>query len=358
MGNNHRKIIRMKNILFGLLLLSGIVKGQAPTPPTTQGGLLSMYNIVLGGQGMTVDDSASLAAWVRDSINLRLYANNPSVTGTLSVPAIELNGTSITATGTQLNYLNTASSNIQTQINAKSPTASPTFTGVVTMPTPFTLGATSVTTTAAQFNYLNTASSNIQTQLNAKLDNEDKVKTYQALGGGILAENPFVDQTQGGTSNTLTDGRCYFSPVYLSKAATITGVKWLQRVTGSYTSDNENRVGLYTYSAGTMTLVASCANDGNLWQTVGTATYGSKAFSATYSAEAGLYFVGAVYNSSAQSTAPTIGGSTVSVAAQNTIDFTNSAKLSSYVTASTLPTSQAMSGTTTTGTLLYNFSIY
>lgn len=241
----------------------------------------------------------------------------------------------------------------------KAPIANPIFTGVVTMPTPFTLGATSITTTAAQLNYLNTASSNIQSQLNTKLDNEDKIKTYQALGGGIIAENPFVDQTQGGTSTALTDGRCYFSPVYLSKSATITGVKWLQRVTGSYTADNENRIGLYEYSAGTMTLVASCANDGTLWSTVGTSTYGSKAFTTPYSAAGvGLYFIGAIYNSSAQTTAPTVGGATVSVAAQTTIDFTNSAKLSSYVTTSTLPTSQAMSGTTSTGASLYNFSIY
>ena len=252
---------------------------------------------------------------------------------------------------------------IRTQIidsaAVKAPIASPIFTGTVTMPTPFTLGATSITTTAAQFNYLNTASSNIQSQLNTKLDNEDKIKTYQALGSGILAENPFVDQTQGGVSTALTDGRCYFSPVYLSKSATITGVKWLQRVTGNYTPDNENRIGLYEYSAGTMTLVASCANDGTLWSSVGTLTYGSKAFTTPYAAAGtGLYFVGAIYNSSAQTTAPTVGGSTVSVAAQTTIDFTNSAKLSSYVTTSTLPTSQAMSGTTSTGTLLYNFSIY
>lgn len=37
------------------------------------------------------------------------------------------------------------------------PLASPTFTGTVTIPTPFTLGATSVTTTGTQINYLNAA---------------------------------------------------------------------------------------------------------------------------------------------------------------------------------------------------------
>jgi hypothetical protein len=41
-----------------------------------------------------------------------------------------------------------------------------TFTGTHTIPTPFIVGATSVTTTGTQLNYLNTATSNIQTQLN------------------------------------------------------------------------------------------------------------------------------------------------------------------------------------------------
>lgn len=40
---------------------------------------------------------------------------------------------------------------------AYAPIASPTFTGTVTIPTPFTLGATSVTSTGTQLNYLNAA---------------------------------------------------------------------------------------------------------------------------------------------------------------------------------------------------------
>jgi len=45
----------------------------------------------------------------------------------------------------------------QTALDLKAPLASPTFTGTVTVPTPFTLGATSVTATGTQLNYLNTA---------------------------------------------------------------------------------------------------------------------------------------------------------------------------------------------------------
>ena len=58
---------------------------------------------------------------------------------------------------TELTYVKGVTSALQTQLGLKAPLASPTFTGTVTMPTPFTLGATSVTSTGTQLNYLNAA---------------------------------------------------------------------------------------------------------------------------------------------------------------------------------------------------------
>lgn len=46
---------------------------------------------------------------------------------------------------------------LTTDLGLKAPKASPTFTGTVTIPTPFTLGAVSVTTTGTQLNYLSLA---------------------------------------------------------------------------------------------------------------------------------------------------------------------------------------------------------
>lgn len=43
---------------------------------------------------------------------------------------------------------------LQDQVDAKAPIASPTFTGTVTIPTPFTLGAVSVTATGTELNLL------------------------------------------------------------------------------------------------------------------------------------------------------------------------------------------------------------
>ena len=55
---------------------------------------------------------------------------------------------------TELTYVKGVTSAIQTQIDTKAPTASPTFTGTVTIPTPFTLGAVSVTSTGTELNIL------------------------------------------------------------------------------------------------------------------------------------------------------------------------------------------------------------
>ena len=50
--------------------------------------------------------------------------------------------------------LKTDTSSLSNRINLKAPIASPEFTGVVTIPTPFKLGTTNVTSTGTQLNYL------------------------------------------------------------------------------------------------------------------------------------------------------------------------------------------------------------
>lgn len=181
----------------------------------------------------------------------------------------------------------------------------------------------------------------------ADLESDITLKAYQAMGSSIKA------MTIGGmqfpsksTSAVLTDGQVRFCAVYLSRAQTITGVKWFQIANGNYTADNNNKIGLYSYSGGTLTLVASCANDGNLWKP-GAGVFTSKAFSTPYDALAGLYFVGMLYNNSAQTTAPSLcaSGGTVDDTDQVALDFTNSTKMSASLAGQTdLPASQAMSG--------------
>jgi hypothetical protein len=172
------------------------------------------------------------------------------------------------------------------------------------------------------------------------------ISAYKALGSAIKAETIGVTLMNITTSVALADGLAKIIPVYLSTPQTLTGVQWYQAVQGVYTGDNYNGALLCTYAAGTYTVVASSTNDANIW-TVASNTWGSKAFSSPYSAQAGLYFIVLVYNSSAQTTAPTIGsGAAFTNAAVSGADFTNSGVLAGFASVSTLPTTIAATSVT------------
>lgn len=166
------------------------------------------------------------------------------------------------------------------------------------------------------------------------------------LGSAMVAYPPAGGTELIQTSLSLTSGEIRFMPVYIPAAITITGVKFHMWTQGVFTAASlNNTVGLYSYSGGTLTQVAVSANNDNLWKAASNA-WASQAFSATYNALAGLYFIGALYRQSAQTTAPALGAmSSSSQNAPNTADFANSAKLYSFwPTQTVLPTSVTMSG--------------
>lgn len=68
--------------------------------------------------------------------------------------------------------------------------ASPTFTGTVTIPTPFTLGAVSVLPTGTELNYVDGVTSSIQTQLDSKIGLSSLSATspiFYSSGTGIIS---------------------------------------------------------------------------------------------------------------------------------------------------------------------------
>lgn len=174
---------------------------------------------------------------------------------------------------------------------------------------------------------------------------------WNALGSGIKGTHIVAPDLIPRTSNSLGSGTLSFNAYYLPVATTITGVKWYQVTKGNYTANNYNGVALYSYSAGTLTLVASSTNDGTIWSTPSTQTWGSKAFSSTYSASAGIYFIGILYSSSAQTTAPAL-GQPASAWTSNlfNIDYTNSARSVTQITGQTsLASSYSTTALATTG---------
>jgi len=178
---------------------------------------------------------------------------------------------------------------------------------------------------------------------------------YQDLGSTFKSYPLTMPQgiTSITTNSSLSATSARFVIIYIPLSATITGVKWYHVTQGVYTANNYNGVGLYTYSAGNLTLVASSTNDGDIWKAAAN-TWQTKAFTSPYVATAGIHVISALYCSSAQTTAPSIGSAQNSTnAAIMTNDFTNSAKISASLgSQNSLPASTAMSSLTANNTNL------
>ena len=74
-------------------------------------------------------------------------ANGTSGTIAPDLSTLTINGTDVTATAAELNYVDGVTSGIQAQIDTKAPLASPTFTGTATIPTATITTATMTTAT-------------------------------------------------------------------------------------------------------------------------------------------------------------------------------------------------------------------
>ena len=93
-------------------------------------------NKIIKGSEFTTEFTA-----IKSAFALAAPVANPTFTGTVTIPTaavttanvttFTLGGTTITATGAELNYMDGVTSNVQTQLDAKAPLASPTFTGTV-----------------------------------------------------------------------------------------------------------------------------------------------------------------------------------------------------------------------------------
>jgi hypothetical protein len=177
------------------------------------GGTIGPYASTVGGVAWgDITGTLSNQTDLNTALGLKSPIASPTFTGTVVIPTpFTLGATSVTVTGTEINYLTGTTSAIQTQLNAKAPTADPTFTGAVVIPTPFTLGATSVTATGTQLNYVASATGTTGTT-NTNL----VFSASPTFTGTVTLETPF---TLGGTSVTTSGIRLN----YLGSAAGTTG---------------------------------------------------------------------------------------------------------------------------------------
>ena len=141
--------------------------GTIVLPSTTSIGDVSSQEIsYLNGVTSSVQTqitnlSNNTATSISDLETLKAPLADPTFTGNVVLPAT----TSIdNVSGTEISYLNGATSNIQQQIDAKSPLESPTFTGTVSLPQTTSIGAVSET----EIQYLNGVTAGIQGQIDTK----------------------------------------------------------------------------------------------------------------------------------------------------------------------------------------------
>lgn len=173
----------------------------------------------------------------------------------------------------------------------------------------------------------------------------------QLLGSPIKSTGigaPFLPNTGTG----MSDGRSYYNAVYVDKKITSTGVAFYQATQGAFTADNFNGLALYSYSAGTATQIAITANDGNIWKNT-SGTWVQVAWTASVTIEPGVYYIGALYNTSVQTTAPVIGVfNPVAIGNYFAPLTTNSSKIFGGIVnlVNTFPSSQALSNWTNIST--------
>lgn len=102
----------------------------------------------------------------------------------------------------------------QTALNLKSNIASPTFTGTVTVPTPFTLGAVSVTTTGTQLNYLNAATGTTGTTSTKLVFSTSPALVTPDLGTPtVLVGTNITGTAEGLTAGTVTTNANLTGPI-------------------------------------------------------------------------------------------------------------------------------------------------
>ena len=155
----------------------------------------------LDGIQSTLTDQTAALETANSAILTKAPSENPTFTGTVSLPTTTSVGDVSSA---EIGHLNGVTSAIQTQIDAKldsgvaagtyAPLNDPTFGGTVSLPSTTSIGDVSST----EVGYLNGVTSSIQTQLNAKAPTNNpsfeisqlSLGTPTQLNGAIPGEDP------------------------------------------------------------------------------------------------------------------------------------------------------------------------
>ena len=149
--------------------------------------------------------------------------------------------------------------------------------------------------------------------------------------------------TAYGTADiTLVDQFVYYQAFYLDRDTLLSGVEFSMSNAGDYTAADSNQVALFSYSAGTLTLLRKSKSRDDIWKSTAS-TMIKEPFTDQYDAVKGLYILAAIYNQSGSSDAPRLNCGAEGSLVGKSLDLTNSAKLSGSESAFvTFPASRSM----------------
>lgn len=137
--------------------------GATPVFSINSSGLVSIPS--LSTQGGVTSVEISRLSGVTSNVQTQLNAKAPSATPTFTGPVVLPSTTTIgSVSGTEIGYLSGVTSGVQSQINTKAPINSPTLTGTVTLPADTSIGNVS----SVEIAYVDGLTSNAQTQINTK----------------------------------------------------------------------------------------------------------------------------------------------------------------------------------------------
>ena len=173
----------------------------------------STLGLVKSGTDITVDSSGNVS--IKNNSHEHTVSNISDLTATASELNV-LDG--ITASTTELNYVDGVTSNIQTQLNAKAPLASPTLTGTPKAPTASAgTNTTQIATTAfvqtAVSNLVDSAPETLNTlnELSSALGDDPNFATTIASQIGLKADITVVDEDFSSNHSAYSSGLKLFS---------------------------------------------------------------------------------------------------------------------------------------------------
>jgi len=155
-------------------------------------------------------------------------------TGKVLTVAGNVSANGATLSATELSYLDGVTSAIQTQINTKAPSAGPTFTGTVVLPSTTSIGTVSDT----EIGYLDGVTSAIQTQINTKAPSNSPTFVTPTLGAASATSIANALGAVGTPSYTFTGdtNTGIYSPAADTLAFVGGGVEAMRIDSGGYLS--------------------------------------------------------------------------------------------------------------------------